>query len=159
MRRAAISYVALLSLVATACGEPPPPAEMDAMPAAAPTDSLALKAIMADLGEDMGAAQRALWVEDFDALGEAAGAVADHPRVSPGEMARVQATLGPAFPDFAAADRRVHDLAVGLRDAAARRDTAAVLQAFSELQAGCVACHTAFRARLLAPSTEPIAPR
>lgn len=151
--------VGVLALAtAAACAEPPPEggeaasaaietmelADTTAPAAASPT----LLAIMQQLQHDMTRAQQALWVEHFDGLAEAAGAVADHPPVSPEERARIQGVLGPDFPAFAQGDRRVHEAAVELREAAAARDTAAVLEALAAVQEGCVSCHAAFRVRV-----------
>ncbi|MBW2233214.1 MAG: c-type cytochrome [Deltaproteobacteria bacterium] len=107
-----------------------------------------LKIIMRQLGRDMDALNAALWARDFGALGTAATAIADHPHVSPQEKARVQAALGADFAAFGAADRRVHDAAMRTAGAAADEDSDQVLSALGSLQAGCVACHDAFRDRL-----------
>ena len=111
-----------------------------------------LKVIMRQLGQDMDALSAALWARDFDALGRAATAIAEHPHVSPEEKARVQAALGADFATFAVADRRVHDAAVRTARAAANEDSDQVLSELGSLQAGCVACHDAFRERLREPA-------
>jgi len=107
-----------------------------------------LKIIMRQLGQDMDALNAALWARDFGALVAAATAIAEHPHVSPQEKARVQAALGADFATFGAADRRVHDAAIRTAGAAADEDSDQVLSALGSLQAGCVACHDAFRDRL-----------
>jgi cytochrome c556 len=103
---------------------------------------------MAGLRADMIRLNERLWTGDFRGVAAAAESVAEHPEVSPAERVRVQSALGDEFPDFVAADRHVHHLALQLREAALREDTAEVLTSLSALQTGCIACHTAFRERL-----------
>lgn len=121
-------------------------------PAAAASDASAapgdLKTIMVGLGQQLNALHDALWREDLGAVGAAATAVAQHPKVSPEERGRIQRALGDDFPRFAAADGRVHDAAVAVADAAAAKDLDGVVGRLGTLEAGCVACHTQFRARL-----------
>jgi cytochrome c556 len=107
-----------------------------------------LLTVMAGLREDMVRLNDGLWAGDFPAVADAAQSVADHPQVGPGERTRVQAALGESFPAFAGADHEVHELALRVREAALRADTAAVLSTLADLQVGCVACHTRFRERL-----------
>ena len=108
-----------------------------------------LRTIMLSLGEEMAHAQAALWREDLATVARAGRTVADHPHVSPSEMARVQATLGADFGAFVAADRDTHDAAVTLAEAAGGGDLSATVQALGAVQAGCVGCHQQFRARLV----------
>jgi hypothetical protein len=111
-------------------------------------ESETLLSVMAGLRADMIRLNEGLWTGDFRGVAGAAESVAGHPEVSPAERLRVQAALGDEFPDFVAADRHVHDLALQVRDAALREDTTEVLTSLSALQHGCIACHTAFRQRL-----------
>jgi cytochrome c556 len=108
-----------------------------------------LRTIMLALGTEMAHAQEALWREDLVTVARAGRAVADHPHVSPTEMARVQAALGTDFGAFVAADRTTHAAAVALADAAGGGDLSATVQALGAVQAGCVGCHQQFRARLV----------
>mgnify|MGYP000288625011 CR=1 FL=1 len=107
-----------------------------------------LKTIMVDLGQQMARVQTALWVEDLEAVSEAATQIADHPHVSPEERARVQAALGTDFAAFASGDRALHDGAVRLSEAASAKDLDATLRELGAVQVGCVSCHTQFRERL-----------
>lgn len=108
-----------------------------------------LKTIMRQLGHDMNALSAALWLQDFAGIARAATAIADHPHVSPHERARVQRALGATFAAFGTMDRRVHDAAVRTAAAAKEQDLDQVLSELGSLQAGCVACHDAFRVQLL----------
>lgn len=113
--------------------------------------NLPLKAIMQGLDADMAAVARALWLEDPSGVGAAATRVADHPRVTPDQMAAIQATLGPDFSAFVEYDHAVHEAAVALAAAAAEGATPTELLAgVVSIQEGCVNCHTAFRARVSA---------
>jgi len=124
-----------------------------AQPAQHDASAADLKIIMRQLGQDMDALNAALWARDFGALKTAATAIAEHPHVSPQEKARVQAALGADFAAFGAADRRVHDAAIRTAGAAASEDSDEVLSELGGLQAGCVACHDAFRDRLRASTS------
>lgn len=124
-------------------------------PGEAPAN-LPLKAIMQGLDADMAALAHALWLEDPAAVGAAAARVADHPRVTPEQMATIQATLGPDFAAFVEYDHAVHDAAVALASAASEGATPAGLLAGTVvIQEGCVACHSAFRARVSGALTPP----
>jgi cytochrome c556 len=107
-----------------------------------------LRSIMVDLGGDMSDISRGLWLEDWPTVAAAAAAIAEHPRVSDTERARIQGALGVNFADFIQSDRRVHDTAVRLSAAAAAGELTATLDQLAELQVSCVACHEAFRERL-----------
>jgi cytochrome c556 len=115
----------------------------------AQSGTASLKAIMQGLQASMATLHQALWLEEFRVVADAAREVAEHPQVPGEERLRIQSALGDDFAAFAAADRRVHDTSLQLRDAALQRDTAAVLSALADVHEGCVVCHTRFRARLL----------
>lgn len=113
--------------------------------------SLPLKQIMQGLEADMAALLHALWMEDVPGVAAAAGRIADHPRVPAEQMAAIQAALGAEFGGFAGHDQAVHGAAVALAEAAAGgAPPADLLPGVATVQAGCVACHTSFRARVAA---------
>lgn len=114
----------------------------------ATVDSGLLLTIMVELGDDMEALSDALWRNDLASLATAAGAIADHPKVSATERGRIQAALGDRFPDFVKGDQRVHNSALRLAEHATAGETSAILQELAELQSGCVACHDVFRDQL-----------
>lgn len=111
-------------------------------------EPMALLPIMRQLAIDMAAMQNALWLEDFDEVEERAGAIAEHPHMTEEEIARIQTELGAEMQAFEEADERVHHASVEMHEAAAARDTSAVLERLAEVQAGCVDCHARFRERL-----------
>ena len=161
-RAALILHFILLAAVATSCREapdsPPDPAAAPA-PAAVepeaeaaadtPPGTLPLKEIMAGLERDLAEVASGFWIEDLTMISAAATRVADHARVPPEQMARIQSTLGDEFPAFVQMDGRVHDAAVELAAAAeSARSVSELLPGMVEIQEGCVSCHSAFRARV-----------
>lgn len=146
-------------LLPAACGREAPEGDPPAAPTPAEAPPPTLGVIMQGLEADMAAAAHGLWIEDALAVAEAARRVADHPKVTPETATAIQATLGAEFGDFAAFDHQVHEAAAYLsevaRDGAVSPD--ALLSGYQEVQAGCVACHARFRARVsaaLAPGAD-----
>lgn len=111
-------------------------------------DALALRPIMQRLATDMAGLAQAIWFEDYDAMATTSAAIADHAHISGEEMQRIEAELGAELQNFHEMDEAVHELSVQLHNAAASRQLDQVLDLFSEVQRGCVACHTEFRERL-----------
>ena len=108
-----------------------------------------LKMIMARLGMNMAAIGSGLWLENYSLIAEHANAIADHPHASATELKRIKAALGANISQFKAADQKVHETAVRLKEAARQAKMADVLKELSTLQSGCVSCHSAFRVKLL----------
>ena len=104
-----------------------------------------LVAIMQQLEVDMERVAHGVWVEDYDSIAAGAQAIADHPKVGAEERAEIMGILGDRGAGFREADMRVHDDAVALAGAARARSMGEVLDTLTRLQAGCVACHTAYR--------------
>lgn len=158
-RRGAFALVAALALPACRpeAGQPPsaeaPPAAASPSaqaPAAAP-ENLPLKAIMQGLELEMTSLAHALWLEDPAGVAAAAGRVADHPEVTPEQMAIIQTTLGQEFAAFVHHDHTVHEAALALTAAAgAGAGPWDLMAGVAAVQEGCVGCHTAFRARVSA---------
>jgi cytochrome c556 len=110
--------------------------------------------IMQGLGEDMNRVATGIFMEDFAAIERAAEAVAHHPRPSSAEHRRIVAAVGPDVERFRSVDQAVHGGAEGMLEAARARDMDGVLHHHGEVMRGCVACHTAFRARLTPSSRD-----
>lgn len=118
------------------------------LPAAAqngPSEPLALRKIMQDLGHDMEAVTGAISREDWAAIARLAPRIARHPQPPAGEKLRILAFAGSNAGAFRAHDERTHDAAVALQKAAAHGDGASVIATFATLQNTCLACHQAFR--------------
>ncbi|HET9441349.1 MAG TPA: cytochrome c [Longimicrobiales bacterium] len=104
--------------------------------------------IMQQLGVDMTALTHALMIDDYAAVTQRADALANHAPISEQDLQRIQTVLGSDMPGFEQLDEAVHGASVRLHDAALARDPDAILKQLAEVQSGCVACHTRFRARL-----------
>jgi cytochrome c556 len=107
-----------------------------------------LFALMAGLERDMAALSHGLWTADLEQVAESAEAVANHPRIPPGEVEAVAAVLGPDMAAFKATDTEVHEQGLRVAELARRGDFEGVLRAEARLREACVACHTQFRERL-----------
>lgn len=104
--------------------------------------------IMQQLGVDMTALTHALMIDDYAAVTQRADALANHAPISEQDLQRIQTVLGSDMPGFEQLDEAVHGASVRLHDAALAHDPDAILKQLAEVQSGCVACHTRFRARL-----------
>lgn len=104
--------------------------------------------IMMRLQADMYRISRGLWLASPDTVARGARAVASHPRLPADEIRVIRGILGDDMTRFQALDRRVHDLAIRVAEAAEKQDMAAVVEAQRALRAGCLQCHSEFRDRL-----------
>ena len=156
-------------LMTAGCGETAPEADPAAVPdtAAATSDHdghadadhdahdhgagdpLPFIAIMQGLSADLAAFSHALWLEDYALMSERSASIASHPPTDPADTERFQQILGDEYEDFYDADHVVHEAAEELHLAVESRDLDAILTRLADVQRGCVACHSAFRDRLL----------
>lgn len=119
------------------------------------TDTKRLRLLMVGLAQDMSRINTGLWHEDYELIREGAAAIANHPKIPPGQITKIKTELGPEFQNFVRFDKNVHGTATELVSAAEARDWSAMLTKQTELRDGCVGCHTAYRDRLrpvLAPT-------
>ena len=114
--------------------------------ASARTTQPTLVEIMRQLEVDMERVAHGVWLADFDSIAAGAQAIADHPKVGPEERAEIVGILGERAGGFRQADMLVHNTAVELAENARAEELGAVLDILTRLQAGCVACHTGYRA-------------
>ncbi len=143
-----VALVSFLVLAGCTTVEQAPSADVQSEEMKAQPDPGTLKAVMAGIAADMDSVHMGIWAEDLVQVERAATSIAGHPHVSAAERSRIQQLLGADFGDFVAGDKRVHNAAVDLATAASADDVAEVLPALGELESGCVACHSTFRARL-----------
>jgi hypothetical protein len=108
-----------------------------------------LKTIMQGLRNDTVVIMDAMLVDDFAAVAEAAGRIADHPRIPPEQVSLVAAELGTEMAAFKQFDTLVHDLSVSLREGAEEGDRVRVQRTFQDMIAGCLGCHSAYRQRVM----------
>lgn len=111
-------------------------------------EALPLRTIMQQLSVDLAGFSHALWLEDGAAMTARAGAIADHAHMTPDEVQRIRTELGQEMDDFEADDDAVHQSAIRLHAAAEAGHMEEVLHELSQIQRGCVSCHTRFRERL-----------
>lgn len=104
--------------------------------------------IMMGLQADMYRVSRGLWLARPDTVARGARSIADHPRIPADEIRVIRDLLGDDTGRFQELDRRVHDLAVQLAEAADAGDMEAVLTTEAELRSGCLQCHEEFRERI-----------
>ena len=152
-----------VSVLAAACERRKPETSPAASPGASPaatTEAAAehthaaegegeeLLPIMQRLGTSMAALTHGLMTEDSATVATNAAAIAAHAPIAPAELERISQALGDRMAEFERLDAAVHDGSVRLHEAAAAGRTDEVLTRLNEVQRGCVACHTQFRARL-----------
>jgi len=109
---------------------------------------------MVGLAQDMSRITTGLWHEDFDLMRQGGAAIANHPKISPAQIAEIKEALGNEFKTFVQYDQTVHKTAAELAEAAAAHDLSGVLDAYRRVQNGCIGCHTAYR-DLLRPAFSP----
>lgn len=125
-----------------------PAGKQPAQTTAGPT----LKIVMQGLGANMARLMGGLWFERWWVVEQEAKKIADHPRASKQELARIKKILGKDMPKFVAQDKVVHDAALRLHKIAGKGDTTAILRELGTIQKGCVDCHATFRKRLRPPA-------
>jgi cytochrome c556 len=89
-----------------------------------------------------------LMTDDGAMVATSAAAIAEHAPIATDDLERIHGVLGTDMAEFERLDAAVHDASVRLHEAAADGRTADVLTRLTEVQRGCVACHTQFRERL-----------
>lgn len=110
-----------------------------------PAQPLALRGIMQDLGRHMDTVTQAISREDWALVEKAAPLIADHPQPPLMEKTRILAYVGTDMGRFRSHDRKTHEAAQALGQAAGNRDGQAVIAAFQALQGRCHDCHREFR--------------
>ena len=109
-----------------------------------------LKEIMQGLRNDTVEIADGLFLDDFTRVGQAALRIANHDRIPPEQVQRVAAELGAEMPAFKQFDMSVHDLSLAIAAAAKAEDREMAIENFQSMLSGCLACHTAYRARVAA---------
>jgi len=141
----------LLGLAMLWMGPAQPPSFAPADPAIPSPDTVQtkrLRLLMVGLAQDMSRIDTGLWHEDYDLMEQGGTAIANHPKIPPGQMAQIKKALRSEFKTFVQYDQTVHKTAAELAEAAAAHDLSGVLNAYRRVQNGCIGCHTAYRDRL-----------
>jgi cytochrome c556 len=109
-------------------------------------EPLTLRKIMQNLGKEMAVIAEAIAREEWDQVEKSALRIADHPRPPVTERMKIMALLGEDMRRFKAYDAKTHDTArVLAEEAAAKKQSAAIVSTFATLQNSCLACHQNFR--------------
>lgn len=114
-----------------------------------------LQGIMQGLRDDLAAIVDGMLVEDYGRIARASIAIAAHPPIPASQNALIRQDLGPRMPDFALLDQQVHGQALSMKKAADERNLAGVSNAYQSVLSTCLACHIAFRERLVAVLRPP----
>ncbi len=108
-------------------------------------DEHSLRSIMQELGVQIGRLAEAMMADDLATVGEAATAIADHPRPGLTERLSVLGRLGSDAASFRQRDADVHDAALRIKQAAEAGDRSALADDFHRLTDACLSCHRQFR--------------
>ncbi|HKJ76038.1 MAG TPA: cytochrome c [Gammaproteobacteria bacterium] len=103
------------------------------------------KEAMQTLDQDFRALTSAVMREEWDAMVQAAGDIAHHPRPPLAFRKRVMGILGPEAAGFKMVDEDVHKGSARLLQAAKRKDLEGVMRQYHRVSQGCVDCHTSYR--------------
>ena len=110
-----------------------------------PSEPLALRKIMQDMGKEMAAIAEAVSREEWQQVEKSALLIADHPRPPMSERMKIMALFGKDMARFKGYDTKTHDTARELAKLAAQKDAPAVISTFATLQSSCLECHRNFR--------------
>lgn len=139
MKRSLIIVFALsMGLTLLATGAP-------ALAEAEPAQPLALRGIMQDLGRHMQTVTLAIAREDWALVEKTAPLIAEHPQPPLMEKTRILGFVGTDMGKYKNHDRKTHEAAHALAQAAKNKDGMAVIAAFQSVQTGCHGCHREFR--------------
>ena len=116
-----------------------------ALAAAEPAQPLAMRGIMQDLGRHMQTATLAIAREDWALVEKTAPLIASHPQPPLMEKTRILTFLGTDMGKYKSHDRKTHEAAHELAQAAKNKDGMAAIAAFQSIQSGCYGCHREFR--------------
>jgi cytochrome c553 len=111
-------------------------------------ETTTLQTIMQGLRDNLVEIADGLLNDDFEMVERGASAIANHPRIPPGQVRLIAAELGNEMPAFKQLDSRVHDLSMQISAAASNGDKAAAISGFGEMINGCFACHDAYKDRV-----------
>ncbi|MEW5791155.1 MAG: cytochrome C [Pseudomonadota bacterium] len=104
-----------------------------------------LKDAMRGLNQKMQVIVDGLAREDYAQVEKTAVAIATHPKPPLQERMRIMGFVGTRMGEFKGYDDKTHHAAETLAAAARRKDGRSAVEAFKELQTGCLECHQAFR--------------
>ena len=110
-----------------------------------PSEPLALRKIMQDMGKNMQTIADGISREDWKLVENTAPLIAEHPQPPLTEKIRILAYVGTDVSKFKSHDGKTHEAARVLEESATRDDGYAVIADFATLQNTCLMCHQRFR--------------
>ena len=115
---------------------------------AAPSDN-ALVDIMRGLETDLAEVAHGLWTQERQTVKSAAMRIAEHPKVTPDQLAAIKEELGSEMGSFAQFDGIVHDTSIELADAVdAEMGIQELFEIYHRIEVGCISCHATFQTRV-----------
>lgn len=111
-------------------------------------EPLALQKIMLSMGLEMHNIGDAIATKNWKAIEKSATWIADHPKPPMVERMKIMSFLGTEALQFKTNDKKTHNAASDVADAAKQQNNASVNNAFATLQQTCLACHQTYRAKL-----------
>ena len=116
--------------------------------AEAPAAEPSLKEIMQDLRNNLVAITDGLLLDDLERVAQGATGIAQHAPIAEAQVKRIADALGPEMPAFKQFDNEVHTLSVAIASAAGKNERASIISEYQRMVSACLACHTAFKARV-----------
>lgn len=118
--------------------------------AAHAAEPLALQQVMKDLGKNMQIVTDGISREDWTLVEHTAHLIGEHPEAPLSEKVRIMTFMGSNMGKFKSFDSQTHEAAHEMAEAAQEKNGQKVIATFQKLQAGCLACHQAFRPAFVA---------
>ncbi len=118
--------------------------------AAHAAEPLALQQVMKDLGKNMQIVTDDISREDWTLVEHTAHLIGEHPEAPLSEKVRIMTFMGSNMRKFKSFDDQTHEAAHEMAEAAQEKNGQKVIATFQKLQAGCLACHQAFRPAFVA---------
>lgn len=108
-------------------------------------ESLALRAIMKELGTNMQLTTDAISRENWELVAKLGEKIAEHPQPPMGEKLRILTYIGNEVSKFKEYDNQTHNAAKTMVESAKMGNGQKVIESFSTLQKSCLSCHQSFR--------------
>lgn len=115
-------------------------------PAADTVDTKRLRFLLAGLDQGMARISTGVWHEDFGLVEQGAASIANHPQISPDQIAKIKQVLSEEFQNFVRFGKTVHGTAPELVIAAEAREWFAMLNTYTGLPDGYFGCRRVYTA-------------
>lgn len=109
-------------------------------------DTLPLLVIMTNLEQNLAALQGGIWRGNYEVIGKAASALANHAKIPKREIKKIRAILGKkGLKNFVGADKYWHEKAKELAQKADEKNMDQIVNLTTELVQRCASCHMKYR--------------